>query len=92
MTKALAQEVIRYGVTLNSESPGYVGTELVMAIRADVREKIIDQIPAGRLALAEEIGAMVAYLTSDKAAFISGANMAVNGGSLCFSWLRRSSN
>ena len=83
-TKALAQEVIRYGVTVNSVSPGYVGTELVMAIREDVRDKIIDQIPAGRLALPEEIGAMVAYLASDKAAFITGANMAVNGGQHMF--------
>ena len=83
-TKALAQEVIRYGVTVNSVSPGYVGTDLVMAIREDVREKIIDQIPAGRLALPEEIGAMVAYLASDKAAFITGANMAVNGGQHMF--------
>ena len=83
-TKALAQEVIRYGVTVNSVSPGYVGTDLVMAIREDVREKIIEQIPAGRLALPEEIGAMVAYLASDKAAFITGANMAVNGGQHMF--------
>jgi acetoacetyl-CoA reductase len=83
-TKALAQEVIRYGVTVNSVSPGYVGTDLVMAIREDVREKIIDQIPAGRLAMPEEIGAMVAYLASDKAAFITGANMAVNGGQHMF--------
>ncbi len=83
-TKALAQEVIRYGVTVNSVSPGYVGTDLVMAIREDVREKIIDQIPAGRLALPEEIGAMVAYLASNKAAFITGANMAVNGGQHMF--------
>ena len=83
-TKALAQEVVRYGVTVNSVSPGYVGTDLVMAIRQDVREKIIDQIPAGRLALPEEIGAMVAYLASEKAAFITGANMAVNGGQHMF--------
>ena len=83
-TKALAQEVIRYGVTVNSVSPGYVGTDLVMAIREDVREKIIDQIPAGRLALPEEIGSMVTYLASDKAAFITGANMAVNGGQHMF--------
>ncbi len=55
-----------------------------MAIRADVREKIIDQIPAGRLALPEEIGAMVAYLISEKAAFITGGNMAVNGGQHMF--------
>ena len=65
-------------------SPGYVGTELVMAIRADVREKISDQIPNGRLALPEEIGAMVAYLASDKAAFSTGANMTVNGGQHMF--------
>lgn len=83
-TKALAQEVIRYGVTVNSVSPGYVGTDLVMAIREDVREKIIHQIPAGRLTLPEEIGSMVAYLASDKAAFITGANMAVNGGQHMF--------
>ena len=79
-TKALAQEVNLYSVTVNSVSPGYVGTDLVMAIRADVREKIIDQIPAGRLAMPEEIVAMVAYFASDKTAFITGANMAVNGG------------
>ena len=78
-TKALTQEVVHYGVTLNSESPGYVGTELVMAIRADVREKISDRIPAGQLALPEEIGAMVANLVSEKAAFITRENMAVNG-------------
>lgn len=83
-TKALAQEVIRYGVTVNSVSPGYVGTDLVMAIREGVRAKIIEQIPTGRLALPEEIGSMVAYLASDKAAFITGANMAVNGGQHMF--------
>ena len=83
-TKALAQEVMRFGVTVNSVSPGYVGTDLVMAMRPDVREKIVDQIPAGRLALPEEIGHMVAYLASDKAAFVTGANMAVNGGQHMF--------
>ncbi len=83
-TKALAQEVIRHGVTVNSISPGYVSTDLVMAIRPEVREKIVAQIPAGRLAHPEEIGHMVAYLASDKAVFISGANMAVNGGQHMF--------
>jgi acetoacetyl-CoA reductase len=83
-TKALAQEVIKYGITVNSISPGYVATDLVMAMRSDVREKIVSQIPAGRLALPEEIGHMVAYLASDRAAFITGANISINGGQHMF--------
>jgi acetoacetyl-CoA reductase len=83
-TKALAQEVIKYGITVNSISPGYVATDLVMAMRSDVREKIVSQIPAGRLAAPEEIGHMVAYLASDRAAFITGANISINGGQHMF--------
>jgi acetoacetyl-CoA reductase len=83
-TKALAQEVIKYGVTVNSVSPGYVSTDLVMSIRSEVRERIIAQIPAGRLAEPDEIGSMVAYLASERGAFITGANFSVNGGQHMF--------
>jgi len=78
--KALAQEVVRKGVTVNTVSPGYVETDMVMAIRADVRQGIIDAIPMGRLAKPEEIAAVVAFLASEEAGYITGANIAVNGG------------
>lgn len=79
-TKSLAQEVVRKGVTVNAVSPGYVQTDMVMAIRADVREKIVAEIPAGRLAMPEEIADAVGFLASDGAAYITGTNLAVNGG------------
>jgi len=79
-TMALAQEVARKGVTVNTISPGYIATEMVMAVREDVREKIIAQIPAGRLGKPEEIAALVAFLASDDAGFMTGANFAANGG------------
>jgi acetoacetyl-CoA reductase len=79
-TMALAQEVARKGVTVNTVSPGYIGTEMVMAVREDVREKIIAQIPVGRLGRPEEIAALVAFLASEDAGFITGANLAANGG------------
>ncbi len=79
-SKALAQEVVRKGVTVNTVSPGYVETELVMAIRADVRRQIVDSIPMGRLAKPEEIAAVVAFLASEEAGYITGANISVNGG------------
>ena len=79
-SKALAQEVVRKGVTVNTVSPGYVETELVMAIRADVRQSIIDSIPMGRLAKPEEVAAVVAFLVSEEAGYITGANISVNGG------------
>ena len=79
-SKALAQEVVRKGVTVNTVSPGYVDTELVMAIRADVRQRIIDSIPMGRLAKPEEVAAVVAFLASEEAGYITGANVSVNGG------------
>lgn len=78
--KALAQEVVRRGVTVNSISPGYVETDMVKAIRKDVLEKIIAGIPMGRLAKPEEIAALIAFLTSDEAGYITGANIAINGG------------
>jgi acetoacetyl-CoA reductase len=79
-TKSLAQEVVRKGVTVNALSPGYVETDMVMAIREDVRQKIVSEIPAGRLAMPDEIADAVAFLVSDKAAYITGTNLAVNGG------------
>jgi acetoacetyl-CoA reductase len=79
-SKALAQEVVKKGVTVNTVSPGYVETDLVMAIRADVRQQIIDSIPMGRLAKPEEVAAVVAFLVSEEAGYITGANISVNGG------------
>ena len=79
-TKSLAQEVIRKGVTVNAISPGYVQTEMVMAIREDVRQKIVSEIPAGRLAMPEEVADAVAFLASDNAGYITGTNLSVNGG------------
>lgn len=79
-TMALAQETAKKGVTVNSISPGYIGTEMVMAIAEDVRNQIIAQIPVGRLGKPEEIAALVAFLASDDGAFITGANIAANGG------------
>ena len=79
-SKALAQEVVKKGVTVNTVSPGYVETDLVMAIRDDVRQRIIDSIPMGRLAKPEEIASVVAFLASEEAGYITGANISVNGG------------
>ena len=79
-TKSLAQEVVKKGITVNAISPGYVQTDMVMAIREDVREKIVAEIPAGRLAMPEEVADAVAFLASEKAAYITGTNLAVNGG------------
>jgi len=78
--KALAQEVVRKGVTVNTVSPGYVETDMVMAIRKEVRDQIVAQIPMGRLARPEEIAAVVAFLAGDEAGYITGANISVNGG------------
>ena len=79
-SKALAQEMVRKGVTVNTVSPGYVETDMVMAIRKEVRDQIIAQIPMGRLAKPEEIAAVVAFLASEEAGYITGANISVNGG------------
>ena len=78
--KALAQEVIRKGVTVNSVSPGYVETDMVKAIRKDVLDKLIAGIPIGRLAQPDEIASLVAFLASEEAGYITGANIAINGG------------
>jgi acetoacetyl-CoA reductase len=80
-TKALAQEVARKGVTVNTISPGYIGTKMVLAIPKEVLDsKIIPQIPLGRLGKPEEVAGLVAYLCSEEAAFVTGANIAINGG------------
>ncbi|MDC7715032.1 beta-ketoacyl-ACP reductase [Vogesella sp. LYT5W] len=79
-TMALAQEVARKGVTVNTISPGYIGTDMVMAVPEDVRNKIIAQIPVGRLGQPQEIAGLVNYLASDLAGFMTGADFAINGG------------
>jgi acetoacetyl-CoA reductase len=79
-TKALAQEVVKKGVTVNAISPGYVQTEMTSAIREDVRLAIVAQIPAGRMGMPEEVADSVAFLASEKSAYITGTNLSVNGG------------
>ena len=79
-TMALAREVARKGVTVNSISPGYCETAMVMSMSEDIRLGIIDKVPVGRLGQPEEIARTVAFLTADDAGFITGANIPVNGG------------
>lgn len=79
MTKALAQEGAKKGITVNVICPGYIDTEMVRAVPENVLEGIIGTIPVGRLGKAEEIASMCTYLASDEAAFITGATMTVNG-------------
>jgi acetoacetyl-CoA reductase len=80
-TKALALEYARKAVTVNTISPGYIGTKMVTAIPQEVLDsKIIPQIPMGRLGKPEEVAGLVAYLASDEAAFVTGANISINGG------------
>ncbi|MBW7900142.1 MAG: acetoacetyl-CoA reductase [Rhodocyclaceae bacterium] len=80
-TKALALEVAKAGVTVNTISPGYIGTKMVTAIPQEILDsKILPQIPVARLGKPEEIAGLVAYLASDEAAFVTGANISINGG------------
>lgn len=79
-TMALAREVARKGVTVNSVSPGYCRTQLVMAVPEKVRDSIVAQIPVGRLGEPAEIARTVDFLSADDAGFITGANIPVNGG------------
>ena len=79
-TKALAQEGARAGITVNAICPGYIATEMVMAVPEKVRESIIGQIPVGRLGEAEEIARCVVFLASDEAGFITGSTITANGG------------
>jgi acetoacetyl-CoA reductase len=84
-TKALALETARRGVTVNTVSPGYIGTKMVLAVPKDVLDtKIIPQIPVGRLGRPEEVAALVAYLCTEEAGFVTGANFAINGGQHMF--------
>ena len=80
LTKSLAQEGARHGITVNAVCPGYIATDMVMAVPEKVREGIIAQIPVGRLGEAEEIGRCVAFLTSDEAGFVTGSTLSANGG------------
>jgi len=80
-TKALALEVAKKGVTVNTISPGYIGTKMVTAIPEEIlNSKILPQIPVGRLGKPEEVAGLIIYLASDEAAFVTGANIAINGG------------
>ena len=80
-TKSLALEVARKGVTVNTVSPGYLETRMVAAISKEVLEsQILPQIPVGRLGQPAEIAALVAFICSEAAAFMTGSNIAMNGG------------
>ncbi|TPI81105.1 beta-ketoacyl-ACP reductase [Mesorhizobium sp. B2-8-9] len=79
-TKALAQEGARAGITVNVVCPGYIATDMVMAVPEKVRESIIAQIPVGRLGEPEEIARCVVFLASDEAGFITGSTITANGG------------
>jgi acetoacetyl-CoA reductase len=80
-TKSLALEVAKKGVTVNTISPGYIGTKMVTAIPQEILDsKILPQIPVGRLGKPEEVAGLIIYLCSEEAAFVNGANIAINGG------------
>lgn len=79
-TKSLALEVAKHNITVNAISPGYVATDMVMSIPDDIREKIISQIPMGRLAQPEEVARVVVFLSDEKNGYITGTNIAINGG------------
>lgn len=79
-TMALAQELASRGVTVNTVSPGYIGTDMVRAVKPEVLEQIVSTIPVKRLGEPEEIASIVAWLASDEAAFATGADFSLNGG------------
>jgi acetoacetyl-CoA reductase len=79
-TKSLAQEVAKYGITVNAISPGYVESKMVMSVPDKFREKIIEGIPVGRLAKPEEIAWAIAFLAAEKSGYITGSNLSINGG------------
>ncbi len=79
-TKALAQEGARAGVTVNAIAPGYIDTDMVAAVPADVLEKIVAKIPAGRLGQASEIARGVAFLCAEEGGFVTGSTLSINGG------------
>jgi acetoacetyl-CoA reductase len=79
-TKALAQEGAKAGVTVNALAPGYIDTDMVAAVPADVLEKIVARVPVGRLGQASEIARGVAFLCAEEAGFITGSTLSLNGG------------
>jgi acetoacetyl-CoA reductase len=79
-TMAVAREVARKGVTVNTVSPGYIRSPLVMAVPEEVRNRILEQIPVGRFGEPDEIARAVSFLVADSAAYITGADLSVNGG------------
>lgn len=79
-TKALSQEGARTGITVNAIAPGYIDTDMVAAVPADVLEKIVAKIPVGRLGQAQEIARGVAFLCSEDAGFVTGSTLSINGG------------
>ena len=79
-TMALAQEVASKGVTVNTVSPGYIGTDMVKAIKPEILEKIVNTIPVKRLGTPEEIGSIVAWLAGEDSGFTTGADFSCNGG------------
>ncbi len=84
-TKALALEVARKKITVNTVSPGYLRTKMVMKISQEILEsKILPEIPVGRLGEPDEVASLIAYLCSDEASFVTGTNIAINGGQHMF--------
>jgi acetoacetyl-CoA reductase len=79
-TKSLAMEVAKYGITVNTISPGYIGTDMVMAVPEKVLNQIIAQVPMGRLGGTHEVAHLVSFLASEATSFITGANYSINGG------------
>jgi len=79
-TMALAQELASKGVTVNTISPGYIGTDMVRAIKPEVLEKIVNSIPVKRLGTPDEIGSMVTWISSEEGGFATGADFSLNGG------------
>ncbi|MEM1244551.1 MAG: acetoacetyl-CoA reductase [Pseudomonadota bacterium] len=79
-TKSLAQEVARKGITVNTVSPGYIETKMVMSVPEAVREKILAQIPVGRFGQPKEIARAVGFLASEDNSFMTGSNLVINGG------------
>ena len=79
-TKALAQEAAAKGITVNAIAPGYVATEMVRAVPAEVLEKVVAKIPAGRLGDANDIARGVLFLVADEAEFVTGSTLSTNGG------------
>ncbi len=79
-TKSLAMEVAKYGVTVNTISPGYIGTDMVMAVPEKVLAQIVAQVPMGRLGGTHEVAHLVSFLASEETSFVTGANYSINGG------------